>query len=571
MTPAPVFFHISPDWCGQDRVVQLFRLNRHPAAGHEGGRLAEDLAHARAAGRVPLTGWGRARLFAGLHRIDRADRPLIEGWRAFPFIAAQRPDAAFILTTRDPEGWIADRLTRDAGSVARAYAVHLGCGTGDLPDIWLADWQAHLAAVDAFFAPGDPRLVRLDIDRETPVDLARRLAPLIDLPNHPPRLHWHPPAKASASAALIALLDDAPRPPAPVDDALARDLAAFCLKGLAPDGDTLAGVSPLYAEWDGGDRVTRRDGSPWPVAFGPQDRGGLRAFARPGIDPKLERMEGVVNQILSLGRRDPVRMDMQDGRRMGSSEGRPIGPPVLCHNRRAGARNAVLWPLPGFHTPGSPGAARAPCPDPIPWDRKQDRLVWRGNLSGRVPGTGPVSHLLLAELAAADQPRREALRPALMSIPRMATVARHIHDPDCDIGLVLAASLRAHGDDPFLAPYIRPRAGPAHFHRFRYQLMLEGYDHPAGFLTAINRQSVLLSEQDGWEVWYSGRFRPWEHFIPLERGAGDLRAKLDWARANPARCRDMSAAARAEVAALAAPGLQARMTALILDALAGLG
>ncbi|MDO5631803.1 MAG: glycosyl transferase family 90 [Paracoccus sp. (in: a-proteobacteria)] len=581
MTARPVFFHIGPDWTGEERLVQMFRLNGHAAACHEEGRLAEDIAFARATGTPPLTRWGGARLFAGLHRINRLERPLIEGWRAFPFIAAQRPEAVFILTTRDPEDWIADRLARRGGAVARAYAHHLNRAVSDLPQIWLRDWHDHLAAVDGFFALGDPRLIRLDLDRETPLDLARHLAPLIDLPRRPPRLHWHPPPAAQDAGTLLALLDqDSPpvlRPSPPPGVGLAEDMAAFCLRGLAPDAAVGSeGVSPLFAQWDGGGRVTRLDGTPWPVAIGPRDRDGApRAFAQPGHHNKLERVEGVINQILSLGRRDPVRIDMEDGRRIGSDQGRPIGQPALAHNRRSGARNVVLWPLPGFHQPGGATYARPDCPDPIPWEDKQDRAVWRGNISGRVEPVagrpaGPTSHILLAQLAAADDTARQAMLADLHRIPRFAFVRQHIDSPDFDIGLVLAWSLRQHADDPFLAPLIRPAAGAGYFNRFRYQISMAGYDHPTGFLNAINRQSVLLSEMDGWEVHYSGRFRPWEHYIPLRRGCADVLDKLDWARANPARCRDMSAAARAEVAALSAPWVQARMMGLILDALAAL-
>ena len=62
MEPGLRFFHISPEWCGQERLVQLFRLNGHPAACHEGGRLAQDILFSQGRGVAPLAGWGRARL-----------------------------------------------------------------------------------------------------------------------------------------------------------------------------------------------------------------------------------------------------------------------------------------------------------------------------------------------------------------------------------------------------------------------------------------------------------------------------------------------------------------------------
>ena len=50
MTPGPLFFHISPDGCGEARLARLFRRNGHAAVCHDGGRLAEDILFAKASG-----------------------------------------------------------------------------------------------------------------------------------------------------------------------------------------------------------------------------------------------------------------------------------------------------------------------------------------------------------------------------------------------------------------------------------------------------------------------------------------------------------------------------------------
>ena len=43
MTERPLFFHISPDGCGDARLARLFRRNGHAAVCHDNGRLAEDI------------------------------------------------------------------------------------------------------------------------------------------------------------------------------------------------------------------------------------------------------------------------------------------------------------------------------------------------------------------------------------------------------------------------------------------------------------------------------------------------------------------------------------------------
>ena len=129
---------------------------------------------------------------------------------------------------------------------------------------------------------------------------------------------------------------------------------------------------------------------------------------REGRPFKLIRAEGVINDILALDRRDPVWIDMEDSRWFGSPQGAPLDRPVLCHNRRAGAVNAVLWPLPDQHAIGLPGFDPAAPDDDIPWEDKQDRLVWRGMISGSEMRDGvkpgPASHVWLQRLAQAATP-----------------------------------------------------------------------------------------------------------------------------------------------------------------------
>ncbi|MDF3606869.1 hypothetical protein PE067_12460 [Paracoccus sp. DMF-8] len=178
--PVTRVFHISPEWCGQERVTQAFRLNGYRALCDDSGAVARDIVFSQATGRAALTRWPRICLFTGLYAASPAWQPPLEAWRRFAWLDRTFPRAAFILTTRDPEGWILDRLTRDGGALARCHARHLDVAPDALPDIWQADWHAHQAAVQAHFGD-DPRLIRVDIDRETPADLCRRMAALMPL------------------------------------------------------------------------------------------------------------------------------------------------------------------------------------------------------------------------------------------------------------------------------------------------------------------------------------------------------------------------------------------------------
>lgn len=565
MTETSLFFHISPDGCGEARLARLFRRNGHQAVCHDGGRLAEDILFSMASRAEPLRPWTGTGLFSGLYRHAPHWRPPLEAWRQFAWLADRFAHARFILTLRRPEDWILDRLTRDGGAAARCHAHHRGCDTADLPDLWEADWHAHLAAVDAFFG-NDPRLIRVDLDHQTPADLAARLHPLLPMPDPGWQQGWFPEA-GDPPADVVGLLT---KPAAEqVDSAYVEDVAAFCLRGIEPGRDQDGGLSEYFCIWDGAASVTDRHGAPRRIAVRDQV-----AVSAPGRHFKIIRAEGVINDALRLGRAMPLRIDMEDSRWFGSLQGDPLSAPTLCHNRRAGARNAVLWPLPDQHAIGLPGFDPDAAPDPIPWEEKLDRVVWRGMISGSEMRDsirpGPASHVFLRQLAEAGgyPARRQAAWDRLCNTSRLAFVREWFGHPDFDLGVVMAWGWRDLARDPLLAPYCRPRQDRAFFHRFRYQLCLTGYDHGSNFIQAIDGQSVLLAEQDGWEVFYSGRFQPWKHYIPLQRYCTDIAEKLAWARENPNECKAMAAAARAEAALLRMPATRRAVMARILDGLA---
>lgn len=570
---APVFFQISPDGCGETLLAQLFRLNGHRALLGSEADLAADILMAEAQDKAPLAAHPGVRLYAGLHRHTPHWRPPLEAWRSFAFLARSFPQARFILTMRAPEDWILDRLARDNGAVARCHAHHRGTSEADLPELWLADWQAHLADVEAFFGD-DPRLIRGDLDRETPADLAVRMSDLLPLPTIPQARNWHPDGEPDDKA-LYAVLDRVREADDPDPDYV-REIAGFCLCGASAGAGEAAGLSGYFCAWDGAAQVLDGQGRSRPMVIADQPGLGPAAIGRPDLHFKILRAEGVINDALRAGRPMPLAIDMEDSRWPGSDDGPALPFPVIGHCRREGARNMVLWPLPGQHDIGLPGFDPTAAPDPVPFEEKQDRLVWRGMISGSEmregARPGPASHVFLRRLAEAgdNEAARQEAFAGLCRTSRMAFIRRFWNNPDFDIGIVMAWGFRDFASDPLLAPYCGPRRGPAFFRKFRYQLCLSGYDHGSNFIPMIDSRSVLLKEEDGWEVFYSGRFKPWKHYIPVARYCADLPEKLVWARENPSECKRMSADARVECARLRRPATRRAIHAAILDGLARL-
>lgn len=276
-------------------------------------------------------------------------------------------------------------------------------------------------------------------------------------------------------------------------------------------------------------------------------------WAETGTAHKPLRSLGALRALQDLGARGTVHMDLQDARILGLPA-RPLPAPVLCYCRRPEARNVALWPLPRYHDLGTQRFLGKTPPDTLAFDDKRDAVVWRGALSGR---TRPLARggkncmVLIAALEAAPTLSDGApLVAELRRNLRFGTVFDRAEAPDYDLGLTcddrIAAILSRHG----VGHVVKPSRPMAWQRRFRYILSMRGNDTGSNFIPALDSNSVVLREEDGWELFYSAAIRPWEHYIPLAPLLTDLDDKLDWARANPAECKAIAARARALCAAL---------------------
>lgn len=562
-------FHIGLAGLGQDWLAETFRMNGYTALNWLRGQLAEELAFARLEGIMPGEGsflpelaafpdGSFPALIAGLDGAPPAYRPRVEMAQHFRAFRRWFPKAVFMLPQRDEADWLNARLALRGGSFARAEARQRGVEIAALPEVWLAERAALEADAMRVFG-ADPHFLRPDLDAGMGA-MADALAPFVALPRHAP----DPPE------AMLVPIPMPPRlRPRPRDAAFVEDLTRFCLGREVSDGTGLCGCSPLYGRWDGARRVMRRDGAHWPIRF---DEGTGQFHARPGV-PKLERIEGLMNEVISLGRSGWMDIDLQDARLIGTAPDRTPLRRTVTYCRREGAAQAVLWPLPGYHTPGDisfPGGAP---PDDLRFEDKLDRVAWRGNLAGSEwrndNEPSKPAHVLMREvLGAKTAPdQRAAAWGRLYTTARFGTLLRHRGDPDTDFGFVPSRVLDPAAHLPELAPFMRPREGIGWLRRHRYVLSVGGTDVGSNFLMAANSRSVVLKEEEGWEVFYTGLFRPWEHYIPLAPRCTDLTAKLDWARANPGKCKRMSRAARAVCAQLADATMRAEVLNGVLDGL----
>jgi hypothetical protein len=347
---------------------------------------------------------------------------------------------------------------------------------------------------------------------------------------------------------------------APEDRPLLDEMLHHALGQRAAPAETVAQVktaSEIWCRWDK-TGVTDKDGKPFPIQ--PFETAGGTVFIRRGHSEKLHRAVAFLSGYASHGGTAPVTSDFADARFFGTGRHNTPDRPVFSNARRAGARNMVLWPLTGYHRPFAESYVSTTPFDQTGFWEKEDLCVWRGALTGRSKealnpagyaptGTRPL--LIALDEAAPGSPEAEDLIAQMRTITRFHVTERVQGHPSYDFALSIPGG---HGQAQRHAPIARllkPRVPRDWTRRFRYVCSFSGYDTGSNFLGVVNSFSLCFKEEHGWETFYSGSYKPWEHYVPLALGATDLDERLDWARANPARCAEMVRAAQALSARIA--------------------
>ena len=114
-------FQIGFNKCGTSTIHRYLRANGVKCVHWDDGRLAQRMFANLANGDNLMAGYEGFDAFTDMEYIDQVGT-LLEGYKLFPYLAAQYPDAVFILNTRDREAWIRSRLAWRGDYAARHRA-----------------------------------------------------------------------------------------------------------------------------------------------------------------------------------------------------------------------------------------------------------------------------------------------------------------------------------------------------------------------------------------------------------------------------------------------------------------
>ncbi len=194
--------------------------------------------------------------------------------------------------------------------------------------------------------------------------------------------------------------------------------------------------------------------------------------------------------------------------------------------------NARLVPDPLFlGSDGYRGQKIAFAENPVGWEQREPRALWRGQTSGWHDAEGRQVR------SWRDLPR--------VRLCRAGAAARDMLDTGLT-GVVQVADPEAKGEieaEGLMARHVDWRR----FSRWRYQIDIDGNSNAwEGLFVKLCTGSPLLKVGSGFgfRQWYYDRLVPWLNVVPVAADGSDLLEKIAWLRAHDAAAREIGRAAR---------------------------
>ena len=118
-----------------------------------------------------LAGYEEFDAFTDMEYLDEFGTTYLEGYKLYPHLAAQYPNAVFILNTRNREDWISKPTGTWKKNILcrkRAMAFYGAASIDQLTERWRAEWNDHHCRVTEFFAGKPHRFFVCPIETDLP-------------------------------------------------------------------------------------------------------------------------------------------------------------------------------------------------------------------------------------------------------------------------------------------------------------------------------------------------------------------------------------------------------------------
>ena len=162
-------FQIGFNKCGTRTIHRYLLANGVRSVHWDKGRLAQQIFSNLAKGDELVAGYKDYQAFTDMEFVDSEGLCSLEAYKLFPQLAAQYPDAVFILNTRDREAWIRSRFRHGGGKYVKKQKIyHNVSACADLAEVWRTEWDAHHRRVIEFFSTKSHRFFVCRIETDLP-------------------------------------------------------------------------------------------------------------------------------------------------------------------------------------------------------------------------------------------------------------------------------------------------------------------------------------------------------------------------------------------------------------------
>lgn len=520
-------FNIGFPLCGEDHVLQMLQYQGLSCTGLY-SKAAEDVCFSIVSGKKPLSNFASKRYFSLLENGRWMTGALFKSQFLYEFLDSNFPNSCFVLLDRNESDWL-ESLRQS--KYLDLLSFHYGRTGNDLLGFLSSERKKHIQCVRSYFGGGG-QLFEADVFEEGVASLVQRMqsSGWLKLKENGSNLKYNNVLESDgeSSQEVGSHFFDA-----------VKKVSDFCVPEISLRKTKSASFSNIYAQWCPLSDTVEGKGK---VFLGKD--GGF--YCDPNKHWKFRRVSAVLNEVASFKPSSLIRVDMQDGRNYGIEGVSDIDGPVVTYCRRAGSKNIVLWPLPGYHTIGSPRFIDRVGGEYQSFADKKDLAVWRGALSGHCSDVfnnvlSEPTHMVVKKIIEAGVTSGEAKAywSKLENNIRFSFCSSFHYSADIDAYIVLAPKMKSLESHPEYSSIFAEKASPEWILSHKYIVCLRGYDTSSNFLMAAASNSLALKEEDDWEVFYSCLFKPWVHYIPLSPGGMDICDKLEWARNNQDKCKSM--------------------------------
>src|SRR5262249_12544792 len=155
--------------CGTTSISEYLFANSVKTRHWDMGRIARTMFTNLANGDKLMNGYENFQAFLDMEYLDENGTYYLEGYKLFPYLAAQYPDGVFILNTRNREDWIRSRFRLWRGAYAAKHKYFYRVRSDDeIANIWRTEWERHHNRVIDFFSKNYRRFFVCNIETELP-------------------------------------------------------------------------------------------------------------------------------------------------------------------------------------------------------------------------------------------------------------------------------------------------------------------------------------------------------------------------------------------------------------------